>query len=113
MHKWITCHMLCVVLDATRSNPLLYAVMDSNIAAAGRATLQTEKEDDRSESSGKHNIKMPERRLVRRGLIALTESGTHYPEGSLRMDCETIPFENVEVLAQRRAAWNIMVNRLP
>ena len=113
MHKWITYHMLCVVLDATRSNPLLYAVTDSNIAAAGRATLQTEREDDRSESPGKHNIEMPERRLVRRGLIALTESGTHYPEGSLRMDCQKIPFENVEVLAQRRAAWNIMVNRLP
>ena len=113
MHKWITYHMLCVVLDATRSNPLLCAVMDSNIAAAGRATLQTEREDDRSESSGKHNIEMPERRLVLRGLIALTESGTHYPEGSLRMDCQTIPFENVELLAQRRAAWNIIVNRLP
>ena len=69
MHKWITYHMLCVVLDATRSNPLLYAVTDSNIAAAGRATLQTEREDDRSESSGKHNIEMPERRLVRRGRI--------------------------------------------
>ena len=98
MHKWITYHMLCVVLDATRSNPLLHAVTDSNIAAAGRATLQTEREDDRSESSGKHNIEMPERRVVRRALIALTESGTHYPEGSLHMDCQTIPFENFEVL---------------
>ena len=28
MHKWITYHMLCVVLDATRINPLLYAVPD-------------------------------------------------------------------------------------
>ena len=36
MHKWITYHMLCVVLDVTRSNPLLHAVTDSNIAAAGR-----------------------------------------------------------------------------
>ena len=36
MHKWIPYHMLCVVLDATRSNPLLHAVTDSNIAAAGR-----------------------------------------------------------------------------
>ena len=36
--------MLCVVLDATRSNPLLHAVTDSNIAAAGRATLQTVRE---------------------------------------------------------------------
>ena len=105
--------MLCVVLDATRSNPRLHAVTDSKIAAAGRATLQTVREDDRSESSGKHNIEMPESRVVRRGLIALTESGTHYPEGSLLMDFQTIPFENGEVLAQRRAAWNIMVNRLP
>ena len=113
MHKWITYHMLCVVLDATRSNPLLHAVTDSNTAAAGRETLQTEREDDRSESSGKHNIEMPERRVVRRALIALTESGTHYPEGSLLMDCQTIRLDNFEVLAQRRAAWNIMINRLP
>ena len=50
MHKWITYHMLCVVLDATRSNPLLYAVTDSNIAAAGRQ--RSRPGDDRSESSG-------------------------------------------------------------
>ena len=115
MHKWITYHMLCVVLDATSSNPLLHAVTDSNIAAAGR---------QRSRPGGKttganrqdstiYNIEMPERRVVRRALMALTESGTHYPEGRLLMECQTIPFENVEVLAQRRAAWNIMVNRLP
>ena len=94
--------MLCVVLDATRSNPLLHAVTDSNIAAAGRATLQTVREGKTTgaiESSGKHNIEMPESRVVRRALIALTESGTHYPEGSLLMDFQTIPFENVEVLA--------------
>ena len=75
--------MLCVVLDATRSNPLLHAVTDSNIAAAGRATLQTEREDDRSESSGKHNIEMPERRVVRRALMALTESGSGALPGTL------------------------------
>ena len=96
-----------------RSNPLLHAVTDSNIAAAGRATLQTVKEDGRSEASGKYNIEMPESRVVRRAPMALTESGTHYPEGSLLVVFQTIPFENVEVLAQRRAAWNIMVNRLP
>ena len=105
--------MLCVVLDATRSNPLLHAVTDSNIAAAGRPMLQTVREDDRSDSSGKHNIEMPERRVVRRALMALTESGTHYPEASLLMDFQTIPFENCEVFAHRRPAWNIMVNRLP
>ena len=91
--------MVCVVLDATRTNPLLHAVTDSNIAGAGRATLQTGGEDDRSESSGKHNIEMPESRVVRRALMALTEYGTYYPEGSLLVDCQTIPFENIEVLA--------------
>ena len=106
--------MLCVVLDAARSNPLLHAVTDSNIAAAGRQRSRPGgREDDRSESSGQHNIEMPERRVVRRALMALTESGTHYPEGRLLMDCQTIPFENVEVLALRGAAWNIMVNRQP
>ena len=105
--------MVCVVLDATRSNPLLHAVTDSNIAAAGRATLQTGREDDRGESSGKHNTEMPESRVIHRALMAITDSGTYYPEGSLLVDCQTIPFENIEVLAQRRAAWNIMVNGLP
>ena len=32
---------------------------------------------------------------------------------SLHMDCQTIPFANIEALAQRRTAWNTMVNRLP
>ena len=32
---------------------------------------------------------------------------------SLLMDCQTIPFANIEALAQRRTAWNTMVNRLP
>ena len=60
-----------------------------------------------------HILRMPESRVVRRALMALTGSGTHYQEGSLLMDCQTIPFENIEALAQRRDAWNIMVNRLP
>ncbi len=59
-----------------------------------------------------HILRMPESRVVRRALIALTGSGTH-PKGSLLMDCQTIPFENIEALAQRRSAWNIMVKRLP
>ena len=60
-----------------------------------------------------HILRMPESRVVRRALMALTVTGTHYPEGSLLMDCQTIPFENIEALAQRRAAWNSMVNQLP
>ena len=58
-----------------------------------------------------HILRMPESRVVRRALMALT--GTHYPEGSLLMDCQTIAFENIEALPQRRAALNSMVNRLP
>ena len=38
-------------------------------------------------------------------LMALTVTGTHYPEGSILMDCPTISFANIEALAQRRAAW--------
>ena len=50
--------MLCVVLEATRSNPLLHGATDSEMAATGRATLQTRREDDGSESSGKHKIEI-------------------------------------------------------
>ena len=46
-------------------------------------------------------------------VMALTVNGTQYPEGSLLMDCPTIPFADIEALAQRRATWNTMVNRLP
>ena len=60
-----------------------------------------------------HILRMPESRVVRRALMAITVTGTQYPEGSLLMDCQTIPFANIEALAQRRAAWNTMVNRLP
>ena len=60
-----------------------------------------------------HILRMPESRVVRRALMALTVNGTQYPEGSLLMDCPTIPFADIEALAQRRATWNTMVNRLP
>ena len=33
-NKWITYHMLCAVLEATRRNPLLHGVTDSDMAAA-------------------------------------------------------------------------------
>ena len=32
-------------------------------------------------------LRMPESRVVRHALMVLTGSGTHYPEGSLLMDC--------------------------
>ena len=60
-----------------------------------------------------HILRMPESRVVRRALMALTVNGTQYPEGNLLMDCPTIPFADIEALAQRRATWNTMVNRLP
>ena len=60
-----------------------------------------------------HILRMPESRVVRRVLMVLTGSGTHYPDGSLLMDCQTISFENIEARVLQRAAWNIMVNRLP
>ena len=60
-----------------------------------------------------HILRMPESRVVRRALMALTVTGTQYPEGSLLMDCQTIPFADIEAFAQRRATWNTMVNRLP
>ena len=60
-----------------------------------------------------HILRMPEIRVVRRALMALTVNGTQYPEGSLLVDCPAIPFADIEALAQRRATWNTMVNRLP
>ena len=42
-----------------------------------------------------HILRMPgASRVVRRALMALTGSCTHYPEGSLLMDCQTISIEN-------------------
>ena len=40
-------------------------------------------------------------RTLRRILMAPTGTGTHYPEGSLFMDCQTIPFDNIQALAQQ------------
>ena len=39
-----------------------------------------------------HILRMTENRVVRRALMALTGTGTHYAEGSLLVDCQTIPF---------------------
>ena len=42
---------------------------------------------------------------------ASEQAGTHYTEGNLLMDSQTIPYKNNEALAQRCAAWNTMLNR--
>ena len=55
---------------------------------------------------------MPESRVVRRALMALTEGGTRYPEGSLLMDCHAYTLHDLEALAQRRATWNNLIHRL-
>ena len=59
-----------------------------------------------------HVLRMPESRVVRRALMALTEGGTHYPEGSLLMDCQAYTLHDLEALAQRRATWNNLIHRL-
>ena len=40
-------------------------------------------------------MRMPESRVVRRALMALTGAGTHYPEDSLLMDSQTMPESRV------------------
>ena len=51
-----------------------------------------------------HILRTPQNRVVRRALMALTATGTNYPEGSLLVDCQTIPFENIEALAHNGVA---------
>ena len=59
-----------------------------------------------------HVLRMPESRVVRRALMALTEGGTRYPEGSLLMDCQAYTLNDLEALAQRRATWNNRIHRI-
>ena len=59
-----------------------------------------------------HVLRMPESRVVRRALMALTEGGTRYPEGSLLMDCQAYTLHDLQALAQRRATCNNLIHRL-
>ena len=59
-----------------------------------------------------HILRMPESRVVRRALLALTEGGAVYPEGSLFMDCQAIDMDQLVALAQQRGAWNNMARQL-
>ena len=59
-----------------------------------------------------HILRMPESRVVRCALLALTEGGAVYPEGSLFMDCQAIDMDQLVALAQQRGAWNTMARQL-
>ena len=59
-----------------------------------------------------HILRMEPDRLVRRTIIALTKGGTDYPKGSLFMDVENSPFEELVRHAQDRYSWNLIVGSL-
>ena len=48
-----------------------------------------------------HILRMPERRVVRRALVALAKGGSVYPKGSLFMDCQKMKIHQLVALAQR------------
>ena len=60
-----------------------------------------------------HILRVPDSRVERLALMALSGTGTHCPEASLLMDHQTIPLKTIEELALWRSASNTMVNRLP
>ena len=50
----------------------------------------------------RHILRMPESRVVRCALVALTEGDTVYPKGSRFMDCQAMEMDQLVALAQRR-----------
>ena len=60
-----------------------------------------------------HVLRMEPDRLVRQTLLALTQGGTRFPEGSLFMDIadKTIE-EDILCLAKDKFIWNVMVGDL-
>ena len=59
-----------------------------------------------------HILRMPESRVVRRALVALTKGGTIYHKDSLFMDCQAMAMDQLVALAQRRGAWNALAKQL-
>ena len=56
-----------------------------------------------------HVLRMDSERLVLKTLMALTKGGTEYPPGSLFMDVEDIPFEELLSLASDKSYWKALV----
>ena len=52
---------------------------------------------------------MDSERLVLKTLMAFTKGGTEYPPGSLFMDVEDIPFEELLSLASDKSYWKALV----
>ena len=59
-----------------------------------------------------HILRMEPDRLVRRTLMALTEGGTNFPEGSLFMDVQNKSIEELECLAKDKRRWKFLADGL-
>ena len=59
-----------------------------------------------------HVLRMDENRLVRRSLMAYINGGHNIPDGSLIMDCDPIPIDDLTAAAEDRASWNRRVSSL-
>ena len=51
-----------------------------------------------------HVLRMDENRLVRRTLISYVDGGRNIPDGSLIMDCDQIPLDDLAALAADRVS---------
>ena len=56
-----------------------------------------------------HVLRMESERLVLKTLMALTKERTEYPPGSLFMDVEDIPCEELLSLASDKSYWKALV----
>ena len=59
-----------------------------------------------------HIMRLVDSRLLKRSLIAFTRGGVAPPAGSLLMDCDHTPLEDLENAAQDRDGWRMKVAAL-
>ena len=59
-----------------------------------------------------HVLRMDSERLVLKTLMALTRGGTIYPPGSLFMDVENVPIQELIKLASDKKRWRALVEGL-
>ena len=55
---------------------------------------------------------IPVDRMVYRALVAITKEGHFTPAVGLVMDCEGVPLDQLEELAQNHSAWHATVSAL-
>ena len=59
-----------------------------------------------------HVLRMDNSRLLKQSLTAYVRGGTAPPTGSLMMDCENVPLDELKLAAEDRTAWRRRVEDL-